>query len=480
MRTTYLRGESRSIPASPWGLPPASRWGPIPGVVGAIAMLVAVGGAAAGQPAAAQEPDATIITFDEAVSIALRQSSSIERAQNQVVLSGLEVSDATMQFVPDLRLTLGGDQDFGRTFNTNEGAILDGNTQGLSTRLSSSVTLFDGFANVANLKQARLQESATSLDAQRVEQTVVFSVISGYIGMIEAREQVGVAEENLAFQEAREDEIQAMVDGGQQPIADLYQQQAEVASARASLVDARGAALLAEVDLVQVLRLDPTGTYEFVAPPVPETSSVQADLDVPELLSRAFATRPDLAGLQTEVEAAGEGVSAAKASYWPSIGLSASYGSSYSSATATGLFDQFDQRKSGSISLSLSVPLFDGRQTGRATERARIQEYDAELALDDLRQQIALEVRRVAVDRESAVQRLAAAAAQAEAAQRALEAVRERYASGVATIFEVSQSQAGYVSASSALVSARYTLLFQDELLDYYVGDLDPEAGLGG
>ncbi|MEK9500306.1 TolC family protein [Gaopeijia maritima] len=436
---------------------------------------------AAGSPAGAQEPTVpfTSITFDEAVSIALQQSSSIARARNQVALSGLDVSSATMEFVPDLRFSLSGDQDFGRTFNTDEGQILDGNTQGMNARMSSSVTLFDGFANVANRNQAKLGESAALLSAQRVEQSVVFSVIAGYIGLIEAREQVGVAEENLAFQQAREEEIQALVDGGSQPVADLYQQQAEVAAARASLVDARGTAVLAEVDLVQVLRLDPTGVYDFVAPTMPDDSEVAGDVDVPELLDRAFAARPDLAGLRTEVEAAEAGVSAARASYWPTIGLSASYGSSYSSATTSSVFDQFDDRKSGSLSLSLSVPLFDGRQAARATERARIQEYEAELALDDLRQQIALEVRRVAVDRESAVQRLAAAAAQVEAAERALEAVQERYGSGVATVFEVNQSQASYVSASSALVGARYTLLFQDELLDYYVGELDPAQALG-
>ncbi len=447
------------------------------GVLLALAFTAAAGDA---QQTASNTDALATITFGEAVATALRQSSAIERARNQVLLSGLDVSDATMQFVPDLRLSLGGDQDFGRTFNTDQGQILDSNTQGLSARLSSSVTLFDGFSNTATLRQARLQESAAVLDASRVEQTVVFSVISGYIGMIEAREQVRVAEENLAFQRAREQEVQALVDGGAQPIADLYQQQAEVASAQAALVDARGTTALAEVDLVQILRLDPTERYEFVAPPVTESPSIETDLHIRDLLERAFATRPDLTGLQTESEAAVSGVSAAKASYWPSIGLSASYGSSYTSAAALSLSDQFDQRRSGSLSLSFSIPLFDGLQTGRATQRARIHEDEAVLALDDLRQEIAVEVRRVVQDREAAVERLAAAAAQVEAAQRALDAIRERYASGLATVFEVNQSQASQVSASSALVSARYSLLFQDELLDYYVGDLDPEERLGG
>ncbi|NNF39485.1 MAG: TolC family protein [Gemmatimonadetes bacterium] len=428
---------------------------------------------------AAAQQDTRQITFDEAVSIARQQSTALDRARNQVSLAELSVSDAKMQFVPSLQLSTGGSQDFGRTFSTDEGQILDGNNQSLSARISSSVTLFDGFGNVANLREAQYQMSAAELDGQRAEQTVLFSVISGYISLIEAREQVSVAEENLAFQEAREGEIQVLVDGGTRAIADLYQQQAQVASARVTLVDARRAAALSEVDLVQVLRLDPADSYDFVAPPIPDVIEGGDDPDVENLLTRAFDNRLDLAGSEADRDAAQSAVRAAKASYWPSVSLAASYGSSYTSATPLSVASQFDSRQSGTLSLAVSIPLFDGLQSRRQTERARIQEYDAQLAVEDVRQEVALEVRRAALDREAAVERLSAAQAQVEAAGAALDAVRVRYDSGAATIFEVSQSQADYVSASSSLVSARYTLVFQDELLDYYVGELGPDAEIG-
>ena len=39
---------------------------------------------------------------------------------------------------------------------------------------------------------------------------------------------------------------------------------------------------------------------------------------------------------------------------------------------------------------------------------------------------------------------------------------------------ELTQSQATHFQAASALVAARYNLLFQRTLMDYYVGDFDP------
>ena len=68
-----------------------------------------------------------------------------------------------------------------------------------------------------------------------------------------------------------------------------------------------------------------------------------------------------------------------------------------------------------------------------------------------------------------------AAEAQQRAATLALQTSQERYEVGAATLVELTQARAVQVQAASALVSARYNLLFQRTLMDYYVGDLDPE-----
>jgi outer membrane protein len=450
------------------------------------ALLVAVAAAAAPvagqdalQPAgtvqaptalAARAADPLRITFDEAVGIALRQSSAIARATNSQTLNALSVTDAKMSFLPDLRLSTSGSQDL-------QSSGIGGASQSMSARLSSSVTVFDGFANIANLRSAELQEQAGSMDAERTRQDVVFSVISGYLTLIEAREQVRVAEDDVAAQAERATELEIMVDRGSRPIADLYQQRASVAASRSTLVEAERARELAGIALVQALRLDPAGSYEFVAPDVTDAER-DAVLDVEALVQQALLRRPDIAALSARADAAEQEVRAAGASRLPTVSLSAGYGANYSSAAALGLTDQLDQSRGGSVSLSVSVPIFDRLTSGRAIERASVQVDNARLTLEDQRQQVALEVTRAVLDREAAVARMVAADARVEAAQQALTATEARYEAGVATLFEVSQSRAAYVDASSAQVRARYTLVFQDRVLDYYTGEMNAAAGL--
>jgi outer membrane protein len=429
-------------------------------------------------PAAARaQAGAERITFRDAVRIALERNSTLARSENALLLEQIAVSEARMQFFPDLRLSLSAGENFGRTFSESEGRILSQTNQSVSAGLSSSLVLFNGFARKATLRAALLDLEAGGRDTRRARQTVVFLVISGYLSVIEADAQHRVAEENLASQRDQEVLVRELVDGGKNPISDLYQQQANVARADLALVSARRTLELARIDLVQTLQLDPAREYAFDAPALPDSVEPGPDPVLSDLLARAFASRADLNALEARLAASAEGEKAAAGGYWPSLTLSGGYRSSYSSGSSDrDLFQQLDDRRSGSVSLGLSFPIFDRFSTRRSVRRARIGTENARIALADRRQAVALEVRRAVLDEESARESLNAARAQLRAANRALEATRQRYEAGASTLHEVTLSRADLVEAQSSRVSAAYTLLWQRHVRDYYVGVLDPGA----
>jgi outer membrane protein len=378
-----------------------------------------------------------------------------------------------MSFLPDLRLSASTSQNYGRSFSETEGRTLNETTQSFNSGVSSSVVVFNGFENVANLRSAQLTQDAGELDLRRARETAVFTVTSNYLTLIQAQEQLLVRQQTLAQEETLEQQVQAFVDAGTRTIADLYQQQAAVASARLSLVQANRAVELAKVDIVQTLQLDPRAEYEFVAPEVSTATadSLTQNLDV--LVARALEQRVDVESEEARLSAADQTIRAAKAGWWPSLTLSGGYNSAFTSANELSFYDQLDQRRGGSISIGLSLPLFDRQATSLETQRAQIQADNARIALETQRQEVGVQVRRAYLDLASAREQLRAAEAQQRAAALALEATQERYRVGAATLVEVTQARTTQVQAASALVSARYNLLFQGTLLDYYVGELE-------
>jgi outer membrane protein len=421
--------------------------------------------------------DARIITFQDAVQIALEDNTLLRQAQNAARAGDVTVNQARGQFYPDLALSSRGAQSYGRTFDESEGRVFDTSTRALSVGLSSSVTLFDGFGNTATLNQARLDAQASNRDLVRTRETVVFTVASNFLLLVQQQGQLRVRRESLAAESELERQIQDFVDAGARTVADLYQQQSNVAAARLAVVEAERAAQLAEVDLMETLQLDPAGAYQFEPPPYnPSMTRDAPTLDA--MLASAYAQRADLRAEEERLQAAGQGVRIAKSGRWPTISLGTDYGTNYTSASDAGVGEQFDQRRGGAIGVSFTLPIFNRGNTTAAIRRAEIEESNAQIGLDALRTQVGLDVRRAYLDFNAAREQLSAADSQVRAAELALQAAQDRYQAGAATLVELTQARADQVEAASALVTAKSNLVFQRTLVDYFIGELRvPESG---
>ncbi len=225
---------------------------------------------------------------------------------------------------------------------------------------------------------------------------------------------------------------------------------------------------------MQTLQLDPRGTYEFEAPAFGSLYPATTELDLPSLLTRAYAQRADLVAGQARVDAAAQDVRVARSGHWPTVSLSAGYDTAYTSAADLPFSDQIDQRRGGAIGLGISIPIFDRGSASVATRRAEIQEQNAQIDLESLQNDVGLQVRRAHLDLEAAHEQLAAAQAQQKSAELALQATQDRYQAGAATLVELTQSRATQVDAASSVVTARYNEMFQRTLIGYYIGALDP------
>ncbi|HET6232879.1 MAG TPA: TolC family protein [Longimicrobiaceae bacterium] len=433
----------------------------------------------AGQPASTAAPTASVaagqqtITFEDAIRIALQRNSSVLLAKNATALDAADVRQQKNQYLPDFRASTSTAENVGRSFNTSDGAVVDQASQSVSAGVSSSITVFDASRGSA-LRGARLEQQAGTADLARTRQTVVFTVASDFLGLVNQQEQLRVQEQNLAAEEEQLRQIQAFVNAGVRPVADLYSQQAAVANARASLVDARRNVEVAKVDLMQTLQLDPRVTYAFQAPAVDEQGAAARSFSLDSLMSRALGERADLAAAQARVGAAEQGIKEAQGGRLPTVSVSAGYNTAYNSASDPAFLDQLNQRRGGSVSVGVSIPIFDRGNTKVAEQRAQLQADNARIQLDTQKQQVALDIRRAYLDFAAAQERLRASQAQQSAATQALTAVQERYQVGKATLVEVTQARTSLLQASSALVSARYNLVFQQALMTYYTGELDP------
>jgi outer membrane protein len=437
--------------------------------------LVMVGGTAL-----AQQPQQ--VTFAQAIDIALKQNLTVKQAEYNLIAQQATADQAPKNLLPNLQISLGNTNAVGQQFNLSTGKLTTQTTRSLSPGLGGSVVLYNGNQTYANIASARDLTRADAADLTRTRQTAVFNVASDFVALVNAQSQLDVQKENLASSQVQLDQIQQFANAGARPISDLYQQRATVASAQLAVVQAEQQVDLAKINLIQALQLDPAKEYTFVAPVIPDAASTRA-FSLDSLVAVAYAKRPEIISDQQRVLAAAQDMRAARGGRLPTVRATFNYGSAYTSASDSGVFNQFNQRRTGSLGFSLSVPIFDNGTTRLAEERAVVEVENARLTLITQQQSVALDVRRALLNVRSAQQQLVAASAQQLAAQQALDAVQQRYNVGAATLIEITQARSQLVNAESAMFTAKYTLVLNQAVLAYYTGELDPaniKLGVGG
>jgi outer membrane protein len=414
------------------------------------------------------------VSFNEAVQIALERNVTILRAKNNLDLQELTVKSEKMDFLPNFNMSSGANRNYGLQFDQTTGRLVNASNDGFNLSASSSISLFAGFSNVATLAGARATLEAQEFSYERTRQTVVFNVISNYLNVILAEETIQIRQEDVESQTKLLEQIEEFVRVGTRAISDSYNQQATLANAEAQLLNAESNYQVSKTRLIQVLHLDPLSDYNFLAPDAAELS-VKTRTYVPQdLLLAAFERRADLRAQEFSIEAAEQSIRSAKSGSLPTLSMSTSASSSYSSNGQSNFNDQLDNNRSERVGINLSIPIFNRFNTKRNIEASKVQYANARLDLENLQQNVAIEVRQAYLDYQTAVKRLEVTQKGLQASDQALQVEQERYNVGASTLVELTQARSRFVDSASQRAQAVFQFHFQHRVIEYYLGTLDP------
>ena len=298
-----------------------------------------------------------------------------------------------------------------------------------SLELNASYEIDFWGKNLANFQSAQASAVATRYNAQVVTLTAVTSVATTYFEALGTRDQLNVAQQNLAAAQEVLKAVQGELGVGTASELDLAQQQALVAGLLAAIPALRSTLDQSVIGL-GILTGRPPETITLERGTL---DTMPAPLVAPGLPSELLARRPDVAAAEANLIAQNGSVRAARAAFFPTISLTGAAG--WQSAALTTLIGP------GSTILSLgssaAQTIFDnGLLAGTYQQsRARFDELAADYrqavlqAFTDVEN--ALTALRYTTEQE-ALERQAVASA-----QRALDISRAQMAAGTVNIITV-------------------------------------------
>ena len=333
----------------------------------------------------------------------------------------------------------------------------------VDARATFSQRLFDA-ERTHNLREAKENEKAVTAGNDNTRELVVLAVLDLYFQAVSGASRVRAVEAQVTSARALNSRAADLKGAGVVPGIDVLRAQVELQSAEQRLIQSRNEFSREKLNLARAIGL-PLGQEFNLVNDLPDATLPAETL--PNLLSRAYSSRPDAKAAEFRLRAAQEAVKSAKAVNLPTAHVDANYG-------VIGA-NPWSSHGTFAVSGTVDFPIFNSRSKSETTEKeALLKQRQAEI--DSLQGRIELDVRSALLELQSAEEQYKVAQSSLALVRQQLDQAQDRFAAGVANNLEVVQAQEAIALADENVIRGLYALNASRALLARAMGVAEQSA----
>jgi outer membrane protein len=309
---------------------------------------------------------------------------------------------------------------------------------------------------------ARFRAQAQDQTSIATANQIKLAVDREFYSALGAASVLNVARQTVESRQLLADQVSALAQNKLKSSLDVAFASTNLEQARLLLLDAENQYNTTLASLAEILGYQAPQTFELIddvqgiSPPSP---------DVAQLVSQAFAQRPEVKAQDFQFQAARKLQTAAWEQSLPSIRALGAVGQAP-------IRDDHITAWYGAVGVNVEIPLFTGFRISAQTHEAQLQAEAENARLTGLRNVISRDVRTSWLAANTAFRRLSVTAALLEQTKLGLDLAQTRYKLGLGSIVEVSQAQLAETEAEIASARARYDYLLAQAVIRFETGSI--------
>ncbi len=336
----------------------------------------------------------------------------------------------------------------------------------VSVGASITQTLFNGFQTANKTRQAESQVLAARATLQNTVETVLLNAATAYMNLLRDGAILDLQRRNVEVLQEQLRQTRDRFNVGEVTRTDVAQAESRLAAGRSQVLTAEANFKASQATYRQVIGVNP-GKLAAGTP---------VDRFSPRTLPRAVAlgtaVHPSVTTAEYNVDVAQHAVKVAEGALLPNLSVTGSYTKNWGVVGSLNTIESY----TASVLGTLSVPIYQGggeysliRQAKETLGQKRL---DLETARDSVRQSVVQSWGQL----EAAKANIDATQAQVQAAEIALDGVRQEARVGQRTTLDVLNAQQELVNARVSLVTAQRDRVVASYTLLASVGRLSPQV----
>ena len=428
------------------------------------------------------EPQAKTWGLDSCMAYAVSHATDVKREVINARQRKQDYQKAVTSFLPMVSGGVQGQYAWGRNIDPETNTYNNVTTFNNYYQLYAELNVFDGFATINALKQAKLSRDYSATAMQKIQDDRAIDVMQKYVDAAYAEASIRIASEKLNESKRMLVKMKRLYELGEKGRPDVVQMESQVAEDEYNLTHqvnvakqnllALKSAMNFPVDEELKIQIEEERNLKLKA----ENKEVSASYTNSEAVYQGFQhISPDLKSAEYEVERARYDYKIAKGRLLPSLslggGISTNY---YKNLSQKGQYDgfasQFRNNRGEYLALTLSIPIYNSDRW-HSVKKARNDWQLAQVNLEETRRKLHDQIAQAVMDTEGYVKELHQMQKKVASDSLAYHMSSRKFEEGMLSTFDLHTAAQTLLESRIKELQMQMLLIIKQRLVAYYQGE---------
>ena len=417
-------------------------------------------------------------TLKDCIDYAIQNNISLQKTRLQMLSTKEDVKQAQAELLPSLSFSTSQNVNYNPWPETNRATVTNGYVETSvdkvyyngSYGLNLNWTVWNGNRNRNQLKLEKITAEQAELDSATTANSIQEQIAQLYVQILYSADAVDVCKQSLETSSMNEARGKEFVNVGKMSKADLAQLTAQRAKDEYSLVEAESNLKNYKRQMKQLLQITSEEEFDVAMPTSTDEMAMETIPTLTSVYTAALDSRPEIKNAQLGIDGSELSIKMAKAQRMPTIGFNASAMTNTTSMSSKEWGTQLKNNFSTGAGVTLSIPIFYNRQSKTAIRKAKIQQQQYQLDLQDKQTTLYSTIENYWLQATTNQSKFRAAKANTTSAQESYDLLSEQFRLGLKNTVELMTGKTNLLTAQQNELQSKYLTILNMNMLDFYKG----------
>ena len=421
-------------------------------------------------------------SLDDCMKYAVEHATEVKREVVNARQRKQDYQHAVAGFLPTFTGGVQGQYAWGRNIDPETNTYNNVTTFNNYYQLYAELNVFDGFATINALKQAKLSRDYSATAMQKIQDDRAIDVMQKYVDAAYAEASIRIASEKLNESKRMLAKMKRLYELGEKGRPDVVQMESQVAEDEYNLTHQENVAKQSLLALKSAMNFPVDEELKILINEEQNLKLTSDNKEVPEsgvnyeTVYQGFQNiSPDLKSAEYEVERARYDYKIAKGRLLPSLslggGISTNY---YKNLSQKGQYDgfasQFRNNQGEYLALTLSIPIYNSDRW-HSVKKARNDWQLAQVNLEETRRKLHDQIAQAVMDAEGYAKELHQMQKKVVSDSLAYHMSSRKFEEGMLSTFDLHTAAQTLLESRIKELQMQLLLIIKQRLVAYYQGE---------